>query len=82
LSRFQRLPAILRKPWLVLLGLLILVVAIVLSFALRLNLEYRQGETAWLNWKAERIAKGDHFEWKELAPPELPDEQNFAMAPI
>jgi hypothetical protein len=49
---------------------------------IRLYREHRYGKEAWLAWKAERIAKGDRFEWKDLVPPEVPDEENFAMAPL
>lgn len=44
--------------------------------------EHARGKQAWLSWKAQRIAQGDRFDWKELAPPEIPDSENFAMAPL
>jgi len=44
--------------------------------------EHARGKQAWLTWKAQRIAQGDRFEWKELAPPEIPDSENFAKAPL
>jgi hypothetical protein len=40
------------------------------------------GKRQWLAWKAERIAQGDRFEWQQLAPPEIPDAEFFAMAPL
>lgn len=44
--------------------------------------EHLNGKEDWNRWKAERIAKGDRFDWQALAPPPVPDEDNFAMAPI
>lgn len=44
--------------------------------------EHARGKQAWLAWKAQRIAQGDRFDWKELAPPEIPDSENFAKAPL
>lgn len=43
--------------------------------------EHTKGKQTWLAWKAQRIAR-DRFDWKELAPPEIPDSENFAMAPL
>ncbi|MDP1830458.1 MAG: hypothetical protein Q8K67_00220 [Geothrix sp.] len=40
------------------------------------------GKRAFLAWKAERVAMGDRVDWKELVPPPVAPEQNFAEAPI
>ncbi len=41
-----------------------------------------RGKHAWEKYRREREAKGDHFEWSAIAPPPVPDDQNFAMTPL
>jgi hypothetical protein len=36
----------------------------------------------WNKFKREWEAKGEHFDFKDFVPPPVPDDQNFAMAPI
>lgn len=40
------------------------------------------GQHAWERWKAQREAKGDVYTFDKLVPPQVPDDENFAMAPI
>lgn len=41
-----------------------------------------RGKRAWEKWKAERIAKGDRYDWSDLVPPAVPDADNFAKEPM
>jgi hypothetical protein len=41
-----------------------------------------RGWHAWNQFKHEWEAKGEHFDFASIVPPPVPDEQNFAMAPI
>ena len=41
-----------------------------------------RGKSAWEQFKSEQEAKGEYFELVKIAPPPVPDDQNFAMAPI
>jgi len=41
-----------------------------------------RGRRAWESWKAGRIALGDRYDWSELAPPPVPDADNFAKEPL
>jgi tetratricopeptide (TPR) repeat protein len=41
-----------------------------------------RGKRAWENFRREWEAKGEKFELSAFAPPAVPDEQNFAMAPM
>lgn len=41
-----------------------------------------RGKRAWERWKAQRTALGARYDWTALAPPEVPDAENFAKAPI
>ncbi|MBI3131529.1 MAG: hypothetical protein HYZ13_09405 [Acidobacteria bacterium] len=45
-----------------------------------LGYDYARGPEDWRAWKKAREAKGETFKWSELAPPPIPDEENFAMA--
>lgn len=40
------------------------------------------GQHAWKRWKDQREAKGDVYTFDKLVPPPVPDDENFAMAPI
>jgi len=41
-----------------------------------------RGKRAWENYKREWEAKGERFDAASIIPPPVPDDQNFAMAPI
>jgi len=41
-----------------------------------------RGKRDWEKFKREWEAKGEKFDLKSLAPPPIPDDQNFAMAPL
>ena len=41
-----------------------------------------RGKHDWENYKREWEAKGEKFDFKDFVPPPVPDDQNFAMAPI
>lgn len=41
-----------------------------------------RGRRAWETWKAQRLALGDRYDWPELAPPPVPDADNFAKEPL
>ena len=44
--------------------------------------EDRRGWHAWQKFKHEWEAKGEKFDLASLAPPAVPDDQNFALTPI
>ena len=41
-----------------------------------------RGKHDWEKFKREWEAKGEKFDFKDFVPPTVPDDQNFAMAPI
>jgi hypothetical protein len=41
-----------------------------------------RGKRAWENYKHEWEAKGEKFDIASVAPPPVPDDQNFALTPI
>jgi len=41
-----------------------------------------RGRLAWSHFKARWEAKGETFDFTAFIPPAVPDEQNFAMAPV
>ncbi|MCX6894847.1 MAG: hypothetical protein NTZ16_04970 [Verrucomicrobia bacterium] len=41
-----------------------------------------RGKHAWEAYKRQQEAKGEFFDFMHLAPPPVPDEQNFAMIPL
>jgi hypothetical protein len=41
-----------------------------------------RGWHAWNQFKHEWEAKGEKFDWQSVVPPPVPDDQNFAMAPV
>jgi len=59
-----------------------LLACICAGLGIHLFREHLHGKEAWLSWRADRIAKGDCYEWKQLVPPDVPDAENFAMAPL
>lgn len=62
-------------------GLLVLATLTVLIAAFYVEENWR-GKRAWDNYRREWEAKGEKFELISFTPPAVPDEQNFAMAPI
>ena len=41
-----------------------------------------RGKHDWENFKRQWEAKGERFDFASVVPPRVPDDQNFAMAPI
>ena len=41
-----------------------------------------RGKRAWTQWKQAREARGDSYDLARLAPPQVPDGENFARAPF
>ena len=41
-----------------------------------------RGRRAWENYKQEREAKGEQFDFADFIPPAVPDDQNFAFSPV
>jgi hypothetical protein len=41
-----------------------------------------RGRHAWRSYVNEWAAKGEHFEFKDIVPPPVSDDKNFAMAPV
>ena len=66
---------ILKRCLLALAGLTILVAAFYAE-------ENWRGRHTWENYQHELEAKGEKFDLLSFAPPVVPDDQNFAMAPI
>lgn len=62
-------------------GMLILVGLIILIAAFYAEENWR-GKRAWENYQREWEARGEKFDFLSFAPSAVPDEQNFAMAPI
>lgn len=61
---------------------LIALVGLVTVVGLLITEENWRGKRAWENYKREHEAKGEHFDYDSVAPPPVPDEQNFFAAPI
>ena len=57
-------------------ALLVTIIGLVLAF------EGWRGKRAWNKYKTELLARGEKLDWQEFIPPQVPDEQNFAMAPV
>ncbi|MFK5921196.1 MAG: hypothetical protein QM496_03400 [Verrucomicrobiota bacterium] len=58
---------------------LVLILAILIPLGIHEN---RQAQRDWDDFKAHWEAKGEIFDLEKLIPPEIPDEENFAAAPI
>ncbi|HTI99564.1 MAG TPA: hypothetical protein VL527_11835, partial [Dongiaceae bacterium] len=69
------LAAMLRRRFLVLAGLITLI-------ALFYAEENWRGRRAWNEYRQAREAAGIHFDLKEVAPPPVPDDENFALTPV
>lgn len=66
---------IMKRCLVALAGLIILIAAFYAE-------ENWRGRHAWENYKHEQEARGEKFDLLSFAPPVVPDDQNFAMAPI
>ncbi|MGD0745120.1 MAG: hypothetical protein ABSA45_08185 [Verrucomicrobiota bacterium] len=55
---------------------------LVTSIALFYAEEDWRGWHAWNQFKHKWEAKGEKFDWQSVVPPPVPNDQNFAMAPI
>ncbi len=62
--------------------LLFLFVALVTLVALVIAFENWRGKRAWLKFKTEWESKGEGFDIASVAPPKVPDQENFAMTPF
>jgi hypothetical protein len=63
-------------------ALIFVVIGLVLGLGGWFIFDNATGKRQWMAWKAKRTAMGDHFEWRELEPDPVPDDENFAMAPL
>jgi hypothetical protein len=57
-------------------------VALLTLAALLLAEENWRGAWAWRSYKRAMEAKGERFDASRLIPPEVPDDENFAMTPL
>jgi len=62
-------------------GLIGLAVVVTLAAMLVAEENWR-GKHAWKTFKRGAEARGEHFEWAAIVPPNVPDDQNFFAAPI
>lgn len=68
--------------WKVFRRLLIAFAVFITLIAVAWAIENYRGRTAWLQYKATLIARGEKLDFKEFVPPPVPDEKNLAMAPM
>lgn len=68
------------RAWI--LGILLVIGGLLLAVGLWLLGYHLTGKWAFNHWKAQRVAMGDRLDWKDLVPPPVPPEQNFAEAPL
>ena len=61
---------------------LLVLASLITLIALFYAVEGLRGMRVWRKTKADLEAKGEHFDWKSLAPPAVPDAENFAMTPL
>lgn len=59
-----------------------LAVALITLVALALAVENYRGKRAWDKCRAEFAAQGEVLDWTALAPPAVPDDQNFWKTPL
>ena len=50
--------------------------------ALFYAIEDWRGRRAWQNFKREREARGERFDWASFVPPPVPNDQNFFETPL
>lgn len=67
--------------WLFSKFLLLAAVLVVLTLMLVFEENWR-GTHAWNAYVREHKARGESLDFKQLAPPPVPDDQNFAMTPL
>ena len=61
---------------------LLVLASLITLIALFYAVEGLRGMRVWRKTKADLEAKGERFDWKSLAPPVVPDAENFAMTPL
>src|ERR1043166_9224638 len=61
---------------------LFIVVCLVTLVALAITEENWRGKRDWEKFKRESEARGERFDLASVVPPKVPDDQNFAKAPI
>lgn len=61
---------------------LLVLTSLATLIALFYAVEGLRGMRVWRQTKADLEAKGERFDWKSLAPPAVPDAENFAMTPL
>lgn len=62
-------------------ALLCLVVCLITLIALFYTVVNWRGKRAWAAYQKTMDAKGEVLDYRKLAPPPVPDDQNFAMTP-
>src|SRR5690349_10662902 len=62
--------------------IVIAIVVFVTFIALLFAEENWRGKRAWTKYRAGLAARGVELNWHKLAPPPVPDDQNFAMTPF
>ncbi len=75
----QRKPA---SPWRFLRWALIATAGLVTLLAALLTEENWRGRHVWENYKLSAEAGGDQFDWASFVPTNIPDNENFARAPV
>ena len=70
------------STWGILKRMLLALAVLTLFLALFRAEENWRGKRAWKNYRREWEAKGEKFDFADFVPSSVPDEQNFAMAPI
>lgn len=58
------------------------IAALATLVALAYAIESYRGKRAWARCRAELEARGEVFDWSQLAPKPVPDADNFAMTPL
>ena len=61
---------------------LIAVAGLVTLLAILWTEENWRGRRDWEKYKKEWEAKGEKFDWQDFVSSQVPDDQNFAMAPV
>src|SRR5581483_1934934 len=61
---------------------IIMLITLIIGIALFCVEEGWRGPRAWASYRHELEAKGESFDWGALAPPRVPDSQNFYSAPM
>jgi len=80
LARFGRLLWKRTRPWVRPMGFILVSLATLVALVVAAE-NYRTGK-AWENYKSAARARGEKLTLAELAPPMVPDDQNFAMTPL